>query len=290
MDKSDLKWNVPYHQAFFKTSHNSFNMSIRKQLNHGVRGLEYDIHDNRIQELGDFEVFHLPRHVDAAINVDGNPGDLLLSNWLALLKDWSEEQNNEHAPITLFIELKDCIVDENNEPSDLYGIKRLNKVILDTLSPNHLYSYSDFRKNDNKWPTVRELKGRVIIVLTSYWGGYWASSEGGFESRLQYLENCLKGEDDVCFVSWIEEDKGKKKSHMKENAKFWKCSIEYSTEHNEENEKLQRVTRVDFDKIRMGRHVKTFYEKSYDKGFRANFLATDSWIEEKYEKVFPWSI
>ena len=290
MEKSNLNWDLPYHQAFFKTSHNSFNMSIRKQLDHGVRGLEYDIHDDKIQEINDFEVYHLPRHVDAAINVDGNPGDLLLTNWLKLLKDWSDEQNNEHAPITLFIELKDCIIDENNEPSELYGIKKLNKVILEALSPNYLYSHSDFRESDKKWPTVRELKGRILIVLTSYWGGYWASSEGGFESRLHYLNNCLKGEDDICFVSWIEEDRGKDKQYMKENATFWKCSLEFSKENYEENMKLQRPTRVDYDKIRMGRHVKTYYEKNYSNGFRANFLATDSWAEEKYARVFPWSI
>ena len=214
----------------------------------------------------------------------------MLSSWLTLLKDWSDDQNNEHAPITLFIELKDCIVDANNNPSELYGIKRLNKVILDTLSPKYLYSHSDFRKNEYEWPTVGELKGLVIIVLTSYWGGYWASSEGGFESRLQYLNNCLKGEDDICFVSWIEEDRGKQKLFMKEKATFWKCSIEYSTKHYEENVQLQRSTRVDFDKIHWGRHVKTYYEKNYESGFRANFFATDSWAEEKYDKAFPWSI
>ncbi len=290
MANDDLIWDIPYHQAFFKTSHNSFNTSIRKQLDHGVRGLEYDVHDNRIQEINDFEVYHLPRHVDAAINVDGNPGDLLLTNWLALLKNWSDKQNNEHAPITLFIELKDCIVDANNEPSELYGIKKLNKVIVDVLSPNYLYSHSDFRKNKKQWPSVRELKGKIILVLTSYWGGYWASSEGGFDSRLQYLNYCLKGEDDICFVSWIEEDKGSQKSFMKENATFWKCSLEFSTKHYEENVKLQRPTRVDYDKIRMGRHVKTYYDKNYENGFRANFLATDSWAEEKYAHVFPWSV
>ena len=142
-----------------------------------------------------------------------------------------------------------------------------------------------FRENGNQWPTVEELKGHVIVVLTSYWGGFWASSEGGFESRLEYLNNCLKGEDDICFVSWIEEDRGEQKLFMKEKATFWKCSIEYSTEYYEENVRLQRPTRVDFDKIRMGRHVKTYYEKDYDNGFRANFFA-----EEKYDKAFPWSI
>jgi len=125
----------------------------------------------------------------------------------------------------------ECFIDANNEPSELYGIKRLNEVILDVLSPNYLYSHGDFRKNDNRWPTVRELKGRVIIVLTSYWGGYWASNEGGFDSRLQYLNNFLKSEDDICFVSWIEEDRGKQKVFMKEKATFWKCNIELSTKH-----------------------------------------------------------
>jgi len=290
MNIDNKRWDVAYHQAFFKTSHNSFNKSVRRQLDQGVRGLEYDIHDDKIQEVNDFQVYHLPKHVNVALNVDGNPGDLLLSNWLALLKDWSDDQNNEHAPITLFIELKDCIVDANNQPSELYGIKKLNKVILDVLSPNYLYSYRDFRKNKNHWPTVRELKGCIIIVLTSYWGGFWASGEGGFESRLQYLKNCLKGEDDVCFVAWIEEDRGEQKLFMKQNAAFWKCSLEFSTENYEENVMLQRPTRVDYDKIRRGLHVKTYYEKNYGNGFRANFLASDSWPEEKYTQTFPWSI
>lgn len=290
MTKDNQKWDIPYHQAFFKTSHNSFNISVRKQLDQGVRGLEYDIHDDRIQKVNDFEVYHLPKHVNVAINVDGNPGDLLLSNWITLLKDWSDEENYEHAPITLFLELKDCFIDEDNEPSTLYGFKRLNELILDSLSPNYLFSHGDFRKNNFQWPIVRELKGKIIIVLTSYWGGFWASNEGGFESRLDYLNNCLKGKDDICFVSWIEEDRGEQKLFMKEKATFWKCSIEFSTKNYEENKKIQRPTRVDYDKIKMGRHVKTYYEKSYNTGFRANFLSTDSWAEEKYEKVFPWSI
>ena len=290
MTSDNVRWDIPYHHAFFKTSHNSYNISVRKQLDRGVRGIEYDIHDDRIQEVGDFEVYHLPKHVDAAINVNGNPGDLLLSNWLTLLKDWSDEQNNAHAPITLFIELKDCIIDANNEPSEKYGIKRLNNVILDALSPNYLYSHRDFVKDNFQWPTIRELKGRIIVVLTSYWGGYWASNEGGFESRLKYLNYCLKVEDDVCFVSWIEEDRGKQKKFMKDKATFWKCSLEFSTKNYEENLKLQRPTRVDYDKIKMGRHVKTYYEKNFESGFKANFLSTDSWAEEKYAKVFPWSI
>ena len=126
-------WNIPYHKAFFKTSHNSYELSIREQLNMGVRGLEYDLHDDKIQELADFEVYHLQNHIDVLLGEDGNPNDLLFSNWLKILDDWSSEQNKEHAPITLFIELKDGIIDSNNEPEELYGIKKMNRTQVNLL-------------------------------------------------------------------------------------------------------------------------------------------------------------
>ncbi len=290
MKFNELRWDIPYNEAFFKTSHNSYEKSIRQQLNAGVRALEYDIHDDKIQEIGDFEVYHLKNNFDVALNIDGNPNNFLFANWLKILNKWSNEQNNEHVPITLFIELKDSIVDSNNQPDELYGIKKLNEIIINSFSPNKVYTYKDFRNDNFKWPTLRELKGRIIIVLTSYWGGYWASSEGGFESRLNYLTNCMEGKDDICFVSWIEEDRGEKSSFLKDNVHFWQCSIELSTKKYGENVKSQRLTRVDFDKIMWGRHVKTYYKKNYKAGYRTNFPVTDSWDNEKYDKSFPWSI
>ncbi|UCC18266.1 MAG: hypothetical protein JSV62_09110 [Promethearchaeota archaeon] len=290
MVKEEEIWDISYHKAFFKTSHNSYELSVKEQLNKGVRGLEYDLHDDKIQELEDFEVYHLQNHIDVLLSEDGNPDDLLFSNWLKVLDDWSREQNKDHAPITLFIELKDGIIDSNNEPEELFGIKKMNKIILDSFQPKTLYTFKDFRENDFKWPTVRELKGRILIVLVSYWGGYWAASEDGFESRLKYLNNCLEGKDDVCFVSWVQEDQGEKSPYLKEKSNFWKCSLEYSTENFTENNKLQRLTRADFDKIVWGRHVKTYYNKNYENGYRCNFPATDAWGTEKYNSCFPWSI
>ncbi len=282
-------WDIQYHNAFFKTSHNSYEHSIREQLNKGVRGLEYDIHDDKIQELEDFEVYHLQNHIDSLLDEDGNPNNLLLTNWLKLLDDWSDEQNKDHTPITLFIELKDSIIDSNNEPEELYGIKKLNKIIVDAFNSNTLFTFKDFRENNFNWPTVRELKGRVIIVLVSYWGGYWAASEGGFNSRLKYLNNCLEGRDDVCFVSWVQEDQGDKASYLKKKSHFWKCSLEFSTKNFSQNSESQRVTRADFDKIVWGMHIKTYYKKNYEKGYRCNFPATDVWGTEKYDSCFPWS-
>ena len=289
MNSKVNKWDVPYHKAFFKTSHNSYEHSIREQLNKGVRGLEYDIHDDKIQELDDFEVYHLQNHYDVMLNVDGNPNDYLFLNWLKIIKEWSNEQNNEHAPITLFIELKDSIVDSNNKPDELYGIKKFNKILVESISLDKLYTYKNFRENNFQWPTVRELKGRVIIVLTSYWGGYWASNEGGFESRLRYLNNSLESKDDISFVSWIEEDHGDEVQFLKDNTYFWKCSLDYSFKEHQKIATSHRLTRVDFDKIVFGRHVKTYYNKNYDTGYRCNFPVTDSWADEIYNKSFPWS-
>lgn len=290
MNSKVNKWDIPYHKAFFKTSHNSYEHSIREQLNKGVRGLEYDIHDDKIQKLDDFEVFHLQNHYDVMLNIGGNPNDYLFSNWLKIIKEWSNEQNDEHAPITLFIELKDSIVDSNNKPDELYGIKKFNKVLVESISLDKLYTYKNFRENNFQWPTVRELKGRVIIVLTSYWGGYWASSEGGFESRLRYLKNSLESKDDISFVSWIEEDHGDEVQFLKNNTYFWKCSLDYSFKEHQKIAISQKLTRVDFDKILFGRHVKTYYKKNFEAGYRCNFPVTDSWADKMYNKSFPWSI
>jgi hypothetical protein len=289
MISEEKRWDLPYNKAFFKTSHNSYVLSVREQLNKGVRGLEYDIYANKLQELGDFEVYHLEKHIDSLLNEDGNPDNLLLSNWLKVLNDWSEEQNKEHAPITLFVELKDSIIDVANATEEIYGIKKLNQIILDSINSKTLYTYKDFRENNYKWPSVRALKGKIILVLVSYWGGYWAASEGGFESRLKYLNNCLEGKEDICFVSWVQEDKGDKAVYLKEKSQFWKCSLEYSTENFSHNSESQRLTRADFDKIVWGMHVKTYFHKNYEKGYRCNFPATDEWGSEKYDSCFPWS-
>ena len=274
MTSQENLWDVAYNKAFFKTSHNSYEHSIREQLNQGVRGLEYDIHDDKIQELEDFEVYHLQNHIDTLLNEDGNPKNFLFSNWLKVIDDWSSKQHKDHAPITLFIELKDSIIDSNNEPGELYGIEKLNKIIIDSFKPKTLFTYKDFREKNYKWPIVRELKGRILIVLVSYWGGYWAANEGGFDSRLKYLNNCLEGKDDVCFVSWVQEDQGDKSSYLKEKTHYWKCSLEYSTQNFSQNSDAQRLTRADFDRIVWGMHVKTYYNKNYEKGYRCNFPAT----------------
>lgn len=290
MTQESKKRDINYNEAFFKTSHNSYEHSVREQLNCGVRGLEYDIHDDRIQEIGDFEVYHLKNNFEVLLGEDGNPEDFLFTNWLKVLNDWSHDQGKNHSPITLFVELKESLIDSNNEPSESYGIKKLNRIIVDSFEENMLFTFKNFRESNFIWPTVRDLRGKVLIVLVSYWGGYWAASEGGFHSRVRYLENCLAKKDDICFVSWVQEDKGDEVPFLKEKAHFWKCSLDYSTKNYSKSVTSQRLTRADFDKIVWGRHVKTYFKKNYDKGYRCNFPATDAWRTDRYDKCFPWSI
>ncbi|MHA2429805.1 MAG: hypothetical protein ACXACC_02110 [Promethearchaeota archaeon] len=290
MKKQENEWDIPYHEAFFKTSHNSYARSIREQLDKGVRGLEYDIHDDKIRELNDFEVYLFKDYYDVMLNADGNPSDYLFSNWLSFLREWSNKHDSEHAPITLFIELKDNIIDSNNKSDDLYGIGKLNEIIMNSITLKKLYTYKNFRGSNYTWPTVGDLKGKILIVLTSYWGGSWVSNEGGFESRLEYLSRSLESKDDICFVSWVEEDKGDQALFLKENTYFWKCGIDYSKKKYEEIKLKQRLTRVDYDKVMEGKHVKTYYNKNYKNGYRCNFPSTDSWNTELYDNSFPWSI
>ncbi|MFX0017622.1 MAG: hypothetical protein ACFFBT_05615 [Promethearchaeota archaeon] len=290
MKTQENLWDIPYHKAFFKTSHNSYEHSIREQLNKGLRGLEYDIHSNKIQELNDFEVYLFKDYYNVMLNVDGNPSDYLFSNWLKILREWSNKQDSEHAPITLFIELKDKIIDSDNTSDELYGIGKLNEIIINSIPLNKLYTYKNFKESNFNWPTVSDLKGRIIIVLTSYWGGSWVSNEGGFESRLEYLSRSLEGKDDICFVSWIEDDKGDQALFVKENTHFWKCSIDYSRKNYNVIYSKQRLTRVDYDKIIDGKHVETYYNKNYITGYRCNFPSTDMWNTKLYNNSFPWSI
>jgi len=136
----------------------------------------------------------------------------------------------------------------------------------------------------------KKIKGMYHNCTCELLRGYWAASEGGFDSRLKYLNNCLEGKDDVCFVSWVQEDQGDKSSFLREKSHFWKCSLEYSTKTYSQNSKSQRITRADFDKIVWGMHVKTYYNKNYERGYRCNFPATDVWRTDKYNVCFPWSI
>jgi hypothetical protein len=115
--------------SYIKATHNSYEggdrRSIIDQLNAGVRGLEFDIHDNDFRNHG-YRLGHLT-HNDAVDNSGDNPDQNALNTWLHHVSDWSQDHRG-HAPILLTIDLKDNLKDNRNFAEG--NLAHLNQVIL----------------------------------------------------------------------------------------------------------------------------------------------------------------
>ena len=150
-----------YDEAYFKSTHNSYSGeergSITEQLNSGVRGLELDIHDNDFSSVGDYQIGH-SQHGSEVLLGSGNPSSTLLSEWLNLIKDWSDD-NPGHSPITITLDLKDNLTDNENHENG--NLSRLNAVISECLGAD-LFKAQGF----TEWPSVSELNNKFIVVLS----------------------------------------------------------------------------------------------------------------------------
>src|SRR5688572_26079895 len=102
---------LPVASAVFRATHNSYSGnldgargSITDQLDHGVRLLELDIHDNGFLLSHDYGVGHDEPgdEVDHADNVVSNN----LRGWLLMINAWSAA-HPDHAPIMVMLDLKD---------------------------------------------------------------------------------------------------------------------------------------------------------------------------------------
>lgn len=154
-----------YPEVSFAATHNSYSggiegrrSSIRAQLDRGVRSIELDVHDEDYEAMG-FRVGHLSPG-DAVYHGDGNPeGDALLA-WLELISDWSL-QNPRHAPITLVVDLKDCLAENSSfESGDLFA---LNALLVFSFGERLLHAEQIERDG---WPAVGEMRGKILVVLS----------------------------------------------------------------------------------------------------------------------------
>ena len=148
----------PYDEAPYAASHNSYGSSIVEQLELGVRMLELDLHTDDFAERG-FSVGHDGPGDEVQLG-EGNPEDVRLDEWLTLIADWSDAHPGA-APITLQLDLKD------RPPTHGEGsLSDLNAVLLDGLGRDRLYTPEEHADRDGQWPTVAELAGKVVLVLT----------------------------------------------------------------------------------------------------------------------------
>ena len=97
--------------------------------------------------------------------LSGNPRGNNLEDWLRKIADWSrKEKNKGHAPITVFLDLKkDLIDDETNNPPEDYGLIRFNEQIRNACG-DRLVTPENF---DATSPII-ELRNKIIVVLMSF--------------------------------------------------------------------------------------------------------------------------
>ncbi len=174
-----------YNEAVFGASHNSYSGgrhrgSLPEQLNAGVRCVELDLHDNGFGSIQDWKLGHI-RDGAEVMEGDGNPDSNHLSEWLRAVRSWSRD-NQGHAPLTLILDIKDSLAD--NDGPDEGNLGALNQRIVEIFGAALYPRYS----LGNEWPTVANLRDRVLVLLS-----------GDEETRRKYLYDV--GYDPVVFVN-----------------------------------------------------------------------------------------
>ncbi|WP_103343966.1 hypothetical protein [Amycolatopsis sp. CA-126428] len=164
----------PFPASVFRATHNSYSgnvdgakNSLAHQLDHGVRFLELDVHDNGYATSHDYAIGH-----DSPGNLvdhgGGNPASNDLRDWLTVVNTWSA-QHPAAAPIVVMLDLKDDLTDN---PSFAAGnLTALNQE-LESVFGARLLRAQDYPAAQ---PEVDALRGRVLPLL---------SGDGG--SRTEY--------------------------------------------------------------------------------------------------------
>ena len=254
---------VKYNRTIFKTSHNSYSGNlcgekgaICNQLDNGILGIELDIYGLRNFKIGHRSPGH---EVDIKSNETGK--EYSLRCWLELIKRYSDYQP-KHFPITLFLDIRLII-----EHSSYYEIDNLNAIIKDVFRDT-LFTPKSLQ-NDN-WPDLDSLKGKILIVLTGEKGVKW-----------RYIKKIKRSERN-CFISFAYQLDGLgrrgKGKELLENAHFINVRIKDWKWANEQFEQGKIIRIFYFDKI--------FKLKSYlgCKKIKCNFPATDYPYDKKYEQ------
>ncbi len=124
---------------------------------HGVRGLELDLHRTR---NGDFEVYHIAL-------IDGRTHCRAFEDCLLQIRHWSD-LDREHEPLFVWLELKDYSGGVPiRAPEEIDSVVR--KVLGDRLITPDLvrdrFASLRERLSAEGWPSLAESRGRVMFVV-----------------------------------------------------------------------------------------------------------------------------
>ena len=155
----------PFNEARFGATHNSYSGgargSIEAQLDVGIRLIELDIHDDDYRNRGDYRVGHDGPNDEVSHDIPNPAGDAL-TPWLEAIADWSSD-NRDHAPITVVLDLKDDLTDNYSFSEGNLGA--LNAQLRAAFGAR-LILPEEIGPRGVDWPTVAELRGRVVVVLS----------------------------------------------------------------------------------------------------------------------------
>ena len=159
--------DIPYNQAQFKASHNSYakEISIWDQLTvHNFRAIEFDLHTKKWLKGasdGDWYVYH---HL-----FDRKSQIKYLSDGLDIIKKFNN-QNSNHKVLTVFMDMGGFNKEHSEEDLNKILIKKLGNAIF---SPSDLKASCPMAKSLVEtiqkcgWPSLSALQGKIIFVLTS---------------------------------------------------------------------------------------------------------------------------
>lgn len=150
--------------SVFLATHNSYSgnvdgakNSIDYQLDHGVRFIELDVHDNGYDTNHDYSVGH--GSPGDLVDHAGNPASNLLRDWLNVIESWSVGHPTA-APLVVMLDLKDDLTD--NASFAAGNLTALNQELQTAFGANLLRA-ADYPAGQ---PTVDSLRGRVLTLLS----------------------------------------------------------------------------------------------------------------------------
>lgn len=147
------------------STHNSYEkkpLGILESLDYGARMVEFDIRTTFFSSNQDYCIGHLICYDPTTQNGKlGNPDTHFIKAWLQQIRNWSLA-HPDHAPITVMVDLKHDLSSGGKGYAE-GGFPFLQEMWLEVFGDS---AYWASEKPGGTWPTVDELRGRIIGMLS----------------------------------------------------------------------------------------------------------------------------
>ncbi|HEV8581620.1 MAG TPA: Ca2+-dependent phosphoinositide-specific phospholipase C [Thermoanaerobaculia bacterium] len=175
-----------YQEIFQPTCHNCYEKGVARELGaetfkqvlDQVKNVEIDIYDHQDLVTGGGPKHWFVRHGPGRLPLSGNDNNCTgdgngtndLSACLTDIREWSAGHPG-HDPITLFLDKKQGFSQPSSQrtPADLDQLvqDKLGSALYEPASLRGTYSSLREAARQGNWPTMANLKGKVLVVLTA---------------------------------------------------------------------------------------------------------------------------